>query len=235
MVLRLDTMKTKELAEWFGIKYQTFRANSSKYYKLLEDYCEYDKVYGGVIIKEIYIDTYDKALNVKDDKIYYEEISKCIEKQNGLATIAGMSRLTAAKGVYNSEIIAKRHLTKAGNRLFGETKALASTGTIGSREYIWAIKLDDLNHYRLMTAEEEKLFDSIIVSCYLAEPDKVKKAGLLEDRLRKKEIDVDEYFLEQERLDLNNFRDCIFKFKEETGHMIVRCTKHQICETISFE
>lgn len=47
---------------------------------------------------------------------------------------------------------------------------------------------------------------------------------LLRDALRDKEITSDEYFEQLDRLGLDTFRDCIFKFRDETGFMVVRCT-----------
>jgi hypothetical protein len=117
-------------------------------------------------------------------------------------------------------------LRRVGLELFGDTKELISSGEAGTREYLWAIKINDFNQYRLLTEEEEKIFDDIICQCYSSNPEKIKMANLLEDGLRKGEIDVKDYFESKERLGLNSFQDCIWKFREETGHMIVRCTKH---------
>jgi hypothetical protein len=94
--------------------------------------------------------------------------------------------------------------------LFGETKELISAGEVGMREYVWAIKLDDFNRYRAMTEEEEKRFDEIISSCHAASPEKIKRAALLEESLRNKEINNDEYFELKDRLGLDTFKDCIF-------------------------
>jgi hypothetical protein len=51
-------------------------------------------------------------------------------------------------------------LRKSRDRLFGEEAtniALSSEtqGLIGSREFVWAIKLEGNNNYRYMTEEEE--------------------------------------------------------------------------------
>lgn len=228
MKLRLNKMTSKEMAMWFGISYNTYKNKIASYLEKLEDYCEFERIYGGVIIKEIYLDEYDKNLNIKDQELVLKEIKTCIETQGGLSTIAGMSRKYAKHQDYQSVSTAKRRLSKASLVLFGETKELISHGTIGSREYVWAIKLDEYNHYRFMTKAEEKRFDEIITDCYAAEPDKIKKAALLEDQLKKEEIDVKEYFELKERLGLDTFKDCIFKFHEETGFLVVRCTRHEI-------
>lgn len=227
-------MSSRELANWFSLSYNTYKNNIAKYLIRLEDYCEYEKIYGGVIIKEIYVEEYDNQLTIRDQTIYLDEIKECVAHQDGLSTLSGMARKYAEQGLYNSEHTARRRLTKAGENLFGITKDLTSAGPAGMREYLWAIKLDDYNHYRLMTEAEEKRFDEIIANCYSIEPEKIKKAKLLEDQLRNKEITTDEYFRVQDTLGLDTFKDCIFKFKEETGEMIVRCTKHDILETLQF-
>ena len=79
------------------------------------------------------------------------------------------------------------------------------------------------------------LFDDIIIGCYGAQPEKIKKMQLLEDKLRNKEINSDEYFNQKDRYGLNTFRDCLYKFQEETGYTIVRCTKHELMEYQNFE
>lgn len=233
--LRLGKMKTAELATWFNIQYTTFRKNPERYYEILRDYCTYEKVYGGIIISEIYIDTYDKKLNAKDKTLYLDEIKKCVETQDGLSTLAGMSKKLVQEGVYNSQRTAERRLSKVGVELFGVTKEPMSHGEAGSREYVWAIKIDDYNHYRLLTPEEEKRFDEIITTCYSSNADRVKKAALLVSALRAKTINSDEYFEHIDRLGLNVFQDCIFQFRDETGHMIVHCTKHELYESLAFE
>lgn len=228
MKLKLGKMTTKELATWFGVAYSTFRKNSAERFEKLEDYCEFERIYGGIIIKEIYVEEYDKNLNINDQKLVLEEIKSCIETQGGLSTINGISRKYTHNQTFSSLSTAKKRISKASLNLFGETKALTSHGIAGSREYLWAIKLDDYNHYRYMTEEEEKRFDEIICACYMVEPARIKQAALLENQLKDKEIDIDEYFELKDRLGLNTFKDCIFKFKEETGYMIVKCTKHEI-------
>lgn len=235
MKLKLGKMTSKEMAAWFNLSYNTYKNKIAYYLEKLDDYCEFERVYGGIIVKEIYIEEYDKNLNINDQKLVLEEIKSCIENQGGLATISGMSRKYAHNQTFSSVSTAKKRISKASLNLFGETKALTSHGIAGSREYLWAIKLDDYNHYRYMTEEEEKRFDEIICACFMVEPARIKRTALLENQLKEKEINVDEYFELKERLGLNTFKDCIFQFKEETGYMIVRCTKHEIENTMPWE
>lgn len=235
MKLRLGKMTSREMAEWFGISYNSYKNHIPKYLLLLYTYCDYEKIYGGVNIIKIYLDTFDRSISLKDRTLYKNEIIECLKTQQGLSTISGMSEKLTDQGEYSSVSTARRRLTEAGKQLFGETKSLTSCGEIGTREYIWAIKLDGYNHYRLLTEDEEKQFDNIITAAYTAEPDKIKKNALLEECLRNKEITSDEYFEIKDNLKLDTFRDCIFRFKELTGFWIVRCTQHEIKETVSFE
>ena len=59
MELKLGKMTTKELAEWFGISYGTFRNSKQKRFEELKEFCFFEEVYGGVqinaIINPIYI------------------------------------------------------------------------------------------------------------------------------------------------------------------------------------
>ena len=235
MELHLGKMTSKELADWFNITYNTLRNRGNVYYDKLADYCVFERVYGGIEIKEIFISKYDKTLNLKDKKKYLEEIEACVENQSGLSTISGMARKFEAEGYFESERSGIRRLTKVGKELFGETADLIGHGEVGTREYMWAIKINNFNRYRMFTEEEEKRFDEIIASCYSSNPEKIKKASLLEKTLRDGEIDVKDYFETKDRLGLNSFLDCIQKFKEETGLIVVRCTKHQIVECRDFE
>ena len=223
-------MTSEEIAKWMGITYGSFRKNPEKRLELLESHASFEKVYGGFIIKEIYVPVYDKTLNKKDDEKYLQEIRNC---QDGLSTLSGMARKFKAydedyKNLTERQI--KRRMTASGKRLFGETKDLTAMGLAGSREYLWAIKLDNFNHYRLLTEEEEERFNNIISSLYATDPERIKKAALLEEKFLKSDMSKEEYITQKERENLCIFKDCIFQFKDETGFMIVHCTKHQLLQ-----
>ena len=235
--LKIGKMSSRELADWFCVSYNSYKNDIPKYLDLLESYCKYEKVYGGVMIEEIYIEEYDKSLNVLDQSLYVAEIERCVEEQEGLSTYSGMARKFKKEGLIPDNKTDKtyaRRYAKVGNRMFGEFTGISSTGCLGTREYVWAVKISNYNQYRLMTPEEEARFDDIITTCYSTSADKIKKKELLEEALYQGEIEVDEYFETQERLGLRMFKDCIFKFKEETGLMVVRCQKHELLGESAF-
>ena len=119
--LKLGKMTSQELAEWMGIKYTTYRKCGKKYLSQLDNFCDYEKVYGGIIIKEIYQDTYDKNIEEKYDKMYLESLVK----HNNLITVSGTAEEQKAS---------RYQMTKSRNRLFGDKPAninLANTGLLG--------------------------------------------------------------------------------------------------------
>lgn len=48
MKLKLGKMTSREIAEWFGRSYYSYRNNIDKYLDQLGYYCEFEKVYGGI-------------------------------------------------------------------------------------------------------------------------------------------------------------------------------------------
>ena len=106
-VLHLDHIKTIELASWFKISYDTFRRNAAKYYFILEDYCLYEKVHGGIIVETIMVERYDKNLVKKLDFIYLDNLIQ----HNNLISMTGMESETG-----NS----RYQCTKSRNKMFGD-------------------------------------------------------------------------------------------------------------------
>ena len=70
--LKLGKMTSQEIAKWIGIKYSTYSNNIEKYLIQLDNFCDFEKIYGGVIIKEIYQSVYEKNIEEKYDKMYLE-------------------------------------------------------------------------------------------------------------------------------------------------------------------
>lgn len=55
-MLKLGKMTSKELAEWFGISYNTYSKKIASYKKQLENYARFKSCYGGVEVLEIFPD-----------------------------------------------------------------------------------------------------------------------------------------------------------------------------------
>lgn len=121
MELHLGKMTTRDLAAWFGVSFGHFKNTSTKFYNKLSDFCDYEKVHGGVIIKEIFFSTYDKKMRERNEDITKKEVARCHKYQNGLGTISGMSRRFVQEGYFLSERTANRRLTETLIPLFGIT------------------------------------------------------------------------------------------------------------------
>ncbi len=232
MELKLGKMSTQELADWMGIKIKTFRDNATKKLEELSKFCKFTRVYGGVIIEEIYISKFVKNLN-DDVKIYLEKVKTAV---NHLATVSGIVKelmQTDEYADYSYGTLIYR-MTKAGKDGFGVTADVSSRGIYGSRRYVWAIKcFDRENHYRYLTQEEQELFDSLTTAYYSSNENahKIQAEKLLDKAYQEAdEMDKEEYFSLKEELGLDTFKDVIENFYMHTGHLIVKATEHEIYE-----
>lgn len=226
--LRLGKMTSKEIAEWMGISYNSYKNYITKRLEYLKNFAVFEKVYGGVEIKEIIIPYYIKNISI-EDKYYVDAIK---ETKNGLATIAGIVRkLKRDKPEFKDipEETLYRRMAKAGDRAFGKTADSTSKGTHGTRHYIWAIKVDDYNYYRHMTPEEEKIYKEIRDKYCKDRAEIIEKEALLKDAYKKKEISAQEYA--DKSLEMDFFNCVLVEFVEETGLKLVRTTEHELYES----
>lgn len=229
MELHLGKMTTQELINWFNISYSYFRQNSKNFYNKLKTYCDYEKKHGYIIVKQIYISKYIKNLDTKIHKVYYDEIVECIQTQDGLSSISGMLRK-----YYEEPGINRKTLTESRNVLFGQGKDnfksdnkdfFAKTkGLIGEREYCWGIKIDEQNHYRLLTQDEYDIFKMLLGKH--GTPEEVLKLKTLDNMFRNDEITKEEYFDIKDKQ--SYFVSALSSFKNMTGYQLVHCTKHEI-------
>ena len=123
----------KELAEWFGVKYETMKSGTNKKKKLeeLKEYCDFIVENNKVIVKEVYEKIYDKNRS-KIYKIILKDLPNQIE--NGKPwTCAQMGSYYYCK--YN-ETLGKKETTyedntrKARNNIWGKPKKRYEGGNI---------------------------------------------------------------------------------------------------------
>ena len=226
MKLFLGKMTSKELAEWMGISYATFRHNSEKRLEYLKHFADFEKVHGGVVIKEIYIEEFIKNIS-DDDAFFNNEIDRCIQEQSGLASITGIAKIASQKEEYKeySENHIKKRMASAGKRNYGKFGDVVG-GVKGVREREWAIKIDNYNHYRPLSEEEREIFLEITSAFYTAAPEKLIEKKKLEEQLRNDEISKDEYFRKIDLYELDLFGDIMFEFKRRTGFQITLATQY---------
>ena len=227
MKLKLGKMTSKEIAEWLGISYNSYKNHVDKHLQKLNTFASYTKVYGGVIIDEIYISEYDKTLDERIDKIFIEEV---MTAKDNLTTIAGLAR-KYADAEQMSEKQLSRVFAKSRNKLFGAIVKdnLKASGLIGSREVVWAIKVNNYNSYRFLTPEEDNIFDLLISKVYgNLNPKTIKGAALLEKVFENSDMTKEQYLAIKNNSGFNFFTIVIAGFKEATGLQLVHANLYEI-------
>jgi len=92
--LKEGKMTGKEIAEWLKIEYDgTYRKNPKKQLEKLKDYCDYEQVRGGAIISNIRMPYYNPNYIAQDTEVYTKEIERCIQEQDGLASLSGITKV----------------------------------------------------------------------------------------------------------------------------------------------
>ena len=210
-------MASKDLAAWFSISYSTYRKHKKEKLEELKSFCDYDEVYGGILVKKVYSPTYIKEMDKIDDETFLREVRRT---GNLLSSVTGIAN--KLMGLNFNQV--RYRMNKAGNRCFGRFgdenvlfDAIKSVNpSVGEREKVWAIKIygGNPNRYRYLTYDEHKLFDTLITDFYGGiDADKIKRIALLEDDLKNKEISVDEYFTRLKVIRGFDFFDIIAAFK----------------------
>ena len=220
MQLKLGKMTGKEIAQWFGIKYSTYQSFTKKYLEKLDDFCSFDKIYGGIIVKEIYRYEYERGFSMKLDQIYLQEVLA----HDGLSSVSGISEKYE---------LSRHQVVKSRNRLFGEhAKEIVENahGILGTREYVWAVKISNApNDYRFMSYDEEDKFNQLIESVYgqlSAEDIKLQQKIIAECAEQGDSAQQLKEKLESRKL--NFFDKVICRFKKDTGLQLVHINYHEI-------
>lgn len=220
--LKLGKMTGRELAEWFHISYNTYKKSSEskqRYLFKLKDYCLYEQVRGGVIIKEIYISEYNKNLKAEQTKKFLFSLNK----HNNIISLTGLEE---------EDDISYYHSRQIRDKLFGKEPTninVGARGIIGTREVIWAVKLGT-NEYRKMTKEEDELFNVLINQEYIGKltPEAVRAQQLILNYCSKEGMSVKEYQELLTEQNFNFFNDVIVKFRDITGYQIANPNEYTI-------
>ena len=177
MKLKLGKMTTKELAKWFGISYGSFRVTKENKLEELKLYCEFEEVYGGVDIKEIYDE--DNLVYVKSNRKNYELVKSSFDEEwnkDGIDTCSNVAFKIYDK--HNNELTIGENTTynyvlRARNELYGVP--FISLGELGSCVYLWCKKemLDDGTIvYTQFSDEEDKIRKDLMKKMFSTDVDK---------------------------------------------------------------
>lgn len=225
--LQLGKINSHELADWFGYGYNYFKSKKkNQVMPFLKDYCDYEVVHGGVIVKEIYIDEYEGDLS-QDVRVYLEEV-----KRHPLNSISNIANSICGNPQYShlSESQRKRRMSEAGKKGFGITADELSRGIFGNRKYCWAIKLQhETKPYRYLTIEEQTLFRQYISDIFGKNPKILEDMAILEKEFETSKMTKEEYLKHNARLAFKEgFSSVLYNFKQTTGLTLVRATRHEI-------
>lgn len=209
----------QQIADWLGISHKTYRNNPNKQLAKLDPYCDFKRVWGGIIITKVYVKVYDKNLMVKVDKALLKEV----HKKHGIISMTGTEEATGYS----------RHLlSKSRDNLFGKKPLNVDAdacGLLGTRKYIWAIKLEGSNNYRALLPEEDSLFNSLIGVTYQhLDPNMIKERSLLLNYCAENNLSAQDYLDLLTAHGLNFFSNVVKKFKEVTALQLVHATNCDI-------
>ncbi len=214
MKLKIGKMTSKELAEWFGISYSSYRQTTEKRLEALKDYCTFERVHGGVMISQIYLSEYNKNMDKDIDEKFFKAI---IANPNHLASITGIC------GYYNvfegdPEYNHLRYqFSKRRDYWFGHRTRTerSSIGPMGQRSAVWAIRLNETNGYRSLTTEEQLLMDKLVKDIKITTDDILALGVLLHDNNATISIE------DLNKKGLNYYDQVLSKFKSVTHAQLV--------------
>lgn len=223
-------ISTKDLADWMGIAYSSFRRGADKRYETIKEYADFERVRGGIIVKNVLYSEYVKGAFKQDDKCFLVELCQCNE---GLSSASGMARKIEKEGNMPEGIkidTLRKRLIKARDRTCGKPIGREEgIGICGRSKYVWAIKIDNYNKYRKMTEEEEQDFKQIAKDFYNGKIDELIEIGLYEtlDEDEEDEATAEEIRSQQAKLHIT-FKDLLSAFYLKTGLRLVKVTEHML-------
>lgn len=175
--LRLGKVKSKELADWFGISYGTLRNNKELRFDELKSYCEFEEIYGGINITKILDENHLEY--TRASKRNYELIKSVFDEEwnaNGIDTCSNVAVKIYDK--YKNELTitdttAYDYVRRSRNELFGIP--FVSMGSLGTCAYLWCkkeIAPDGTIIYTQFTDEEEAIRKELMKKHFSTDVDK---------------------------------------------------------------
>lgn len=160
--LMLGKIKTKDLADWFGISYGSFRVCKQQKLEELKMYCDFEEIYGGINVLKIYDN--NNITYIKDSKKNYELVKSSFSEEwnsDGIDTCSNVAIKIYDKHKNELSVVSSttyNYVRKARNELFGIP--FLDAGSLGSCIYLWCKKElgnDGTIIYTQFTDEEDKI------------------------------------------------------------------------------
>ena len=228
MQLKLGKMTNKELAEWFGVKPNTFTQYKKKKLEELKEFCFFEEVYGGVEITAIISDTYIKN-SQKIREVYqqgFEELRQPIDTVSHINNqifekyYDQLPTLSSAESGY-------RYAIEVRNAHYGIP--FKGNGTKGHCYYLWC-KVEEQNgeqFYVQFNEEEEKIKQELLKKYFGTN---VEKDLLIAEMVTMGEIskeDAYDIMMEYRNLSAKGFMGFLKALEAEIGSKVVKATKFE--------
>jgi hypothetical protein len=228
MELHLGRMSNKDLAEWFGIKPNSFTQHKRKKLEELKNFCFFEEVYGGVnitgIIKEVY--------NKKDSQIRqiyeqgFEELRQPIDTVSNINEkiyekyYDKLPTLSSAESGYHYAIEVR-------NANYGVP--FKGHGKKGNCYYLWCkVEQHDNEFYFIQFNEEEEKIKQKLLQKHFG--GKEEKDLLIAEMVACGEIskeDAYDIMMEYRNLNSAGFMGVIKALEKEIGAKVVKATKFE--------
>ena len=220
--LKLGYMTNAELAEWFGIKPNSFRNTKTQKLEELKRFAEFEVEKTKVRITKIYKSVYVKKKSA-DYSIVKEEFTQVYNKSK-IDTASNVS-----KKIYNkrkNDLTIKESTTyeytrAARNELYG--KPFVGCGERGVCRYIWAKQIGE-GQYERFNDTEQAIYKRLLVKYFKGADE---KTIFVRDMIKRGEITEEEAWGVYE--DMMNLEQGFMNFKiemeEAVGYPIVRVTE----------
>ena len=220
--LRLGKVTNKELAEWFGAKSaDNISRHKKRYLETLKEYCNFEDIRGGVLIKEIFKPFYIKNSNYQ---IVKEEFKETWD-ESGLDTCSRVGAVIWEHHydelkVQQSTTI--KHTLQVRNELYGKPFEREKGCGQDRCVYIFCIKKEN-GKCEFLTEEEEAIKEELMV----------KRFGTAEEKTLLVQSMVDSNALEKEKawdyyeklMSLpKTYPAFLGEFKKKTGKQLIRGT-----------
>lgn len=220
--LKLGYMTNAELAEWFGIKPNSFRNTKTQKLEELKRFAEFEVEKTKVRITKIYKSVYVKKKSA-DYSIVKEEFTQVYNKSK-IDTASNVSKKIYHKrkdDLTIKESTTYEYTKAARNELYG--KPFVGCGERGVCRYIWAKQIGE-GQYERFNEEEQAIYKRLLVKYFRGTDE---KTIFVEDMIKRGEITEEEawgVFSDMMNLDYG-FMNFKIEMEEAIGCPIVRVTE----------
>jgi hypothetical protein len=234
MELHLGRMSNKDLAEWFGIKPNSFTQHKRKKLEELKNFCFFEEVYGGVNIMAIINPTYVK--NSQQIREVYEQGFE--ELKQPIDTVSHINNQIYEKyydklPTLSSAASGYRYAIEVRNANYGVP--FKGNGSKGCCYYLWCKmeEKDGKQFYIQFTEEEDKIKQDLLKKHFGTNEE---KDLLIAEMVSNGEIskeDAYDIMMEYRNLNGKGFMGFLKELEKQIGAKVVKATKFE--ETLYFD